>query len=140
MPRSLDPSSRITMVLACDQDKPAETRPEIYAKSQTLGTQRMLVGMLNKFRSGITVNDYEAIADSILDAAAACLTGWKNIPTEFSRAGIAEVLSLEEIIEVITFLASASSPSPDDKKKSASQPLSDVVNSVSPAPVDAVTS
>ena len=136
MPRSLDPSSRITMVLACDQDKPLATRPEIYAKAPTLSQQRKLVGLLSSLNDGGILEKF----DVILDAAETCLTGWKNIPTPFSREGIADVLSLEEIVEVITFLASASSASPDDKKKSESLPLFDAVNSANHASVDAATS
>ena len=139
MPRSLDPNSKITMVLACDQDKPAETRPEIYAKAPTLGTQRVLVRLLAKFRSGMKIEEYDSIADDLLDAAEMCLTGWKNIPTEFSRKGIEDVLNLEEIAEVIGFLASASA-SVDDKKKSELPRSSGAVNSANPASVDAVTS
>lgn len=139
MPRSLDPNSRITMVLACDQDKPKETRPEIYAKAPTLGTQRVLVRTLAKFRSGVSIADYDSITDSLLDAAEMCLTGWKNIPTEFSRKGIEDVLNLEEIAEVIGFLASASA-SATDKKKSELPPSLDAVNSANPVSVDVVKS
>ena len=136
MPRSLDPSSRITMVLASDVDKPRESQPRIFAKSPTLSQQRKLVGLLSSLGTGGIVEKF----DLILDAAETCLTGWENIPVQFNREGIADVLSLEEIVEVISHLASASTASADDKKKSELPPLSGAVNSVNPASVDAVKS
>jgi hypothetical protein len=36
------------------------------------------------------------------------LTGWENIPVEFSRDTIGDVLSLEELVEVLSLLGSAS--------------------------------
>ena len=136
MPRSLDPSSRITMVLASDVDKPRESQPRIFAKSPTLSQQRKLVGLLSSLGTGGIVEKF----DLILDAAETCLTGWENIPIPFSREGIADVLGLEEIVEVISHLASASTASVDDKKKSELQPLSGAVNSANPASADAVKS
>lgn len=129
MPRSLDPSSRITMVLASDVDKPRESQPRIFAKSPTLSQQRKLVGLLSSLGTGGIVEKF----DLILDAAETCLTGWENIPIPFSRDGIADVLSLEEIVEVISHLASASTASVDDKKKSELPPSSGAVNSANPA-------
>lgn len=114
MPRSLDPNSRLTMVLACDVDKPKESQPRIFAKSPTLNQQRKLVGLLATLKDN---NPAEAM-DAILDAAEMCMTGWENIPMEFSRESIGDVLSLEEIVEVISFLVNSSTATVDDKKKS----------------------
>ena len=130
MPRSLDPDSRITMVLACDVDKPRESQPRIYAKAPTLGTQRKLISLLSSLGGG---GDSAKMFDSILDAAMLCLTGWDNIPVEFSRDGIESVLSLEELVEVFGFLVSQSEPTVDDKKKSELPHLSGAVNSANPA-------
>ena len=112
MPRSLDPSSRLTMVLASDVDK--NPQPKIFAKSPTLNQQRKLIGLISSLAKSSLVEQF----DAILDAATMMLTGWENIPFDFSRENIGEVLSMEELIEVLTFLISASAPSADDKKKS----------------------
>ena len=112
MPRSLDPSSRLTMVLASDVDK--EPQPRIFAKSPTLNQQRKLIALMSSLEKSSLVEQF----DAILDAAAMMLTGWENIPLEFSRENIGEVLNMEELVEVLTFLVSASSPTADDKKKS----------------------
>lgn len=126
MPRSLDPNSRLTMVLACDADKPAASQPRIYAKAPTLGTQRKLISLLSSLNEGENITQK---FDAILDAAMLCLTGWDNIPVEFSREGIESVLSLEELVEVFGFLVSQSEPTVDDKKKSELPHLSGAENS-----------
>ncbi len=112
MPRSLDPSSRLTMVLASDVDK--NPQPKIFAKSPTLNQQRKLIGLISSLEKSSLVQQF----DAILDAATMMLTGWENIPFDFSRENIGEVLSMEELIEVLTFLISASALTADDKKKS----------------------
>ena len=125
MPRSLDPNSRLTMVLACDADLPPASQPRIYAKSPTLGQQRKLIELLSSMEEGNITEKF----DAILDAAMLCLTGWDHIPVPFSREGIESVLSLEELVEVFGFLVSQSEPTADDKKKSELPHLSGAENS-----------
>jgi hypothetical protein len=133
MPRSLDPNSRLTMVLACDVDKTPQ--PKIFAKSPTLNQQRKLISVIASLEKGSLVEQF----DAIIDAATMMLTGWENIPLEFTRENIGEVLNLEEIVEVLTFLVSASTAAPEDKKKSESPHSSDAENSVSPVSENAKT-
>ena len=122
MPRSLDPSSRLTMVLACDVDKPAETQPRIFARTLTLNQQRKLMQAMDAMNKAVTpVEKIEAA----LDAAEVCLIGWQNMadpdtgkPIEFTRDNIGDVLTLEELVEVFNAVTSASVPPPEDKKKS----------------------
>lgn len=121
------------MVLACDVDKTPQ--PKIFANTPTLNQQRRLVALLQ----GLGGGDIAASMDALLDAAAMCLTGWENIPVDFSREAIGDVLTLDELIEVFTFLAASTAATPDDKKKSESQPSCDVVNSASPASVVVAT-
>ncbi|MFM7012442.1 MAG: hypothetical protein ACKO0Z_24465 [Betaproteobacteria bacterium] len=116
MPRSLDPNARLTIVLACDVDKVPQ--PKIYAKMPTLNQQRKLIGLMGSMQG----SDVTAKVDAIIDAAMTCLSGWENIPMEFNRDNIGEVLSLEELLEVFGFLVSATMPTADDKKKSELQP------------------
>ena len=133
MPRSLDPNAKLTMVLACDVDKTPQ--PKIFAKTPTLNQQRRLVSLLQSLGGG----DIAASMDALLDAAAMCLTGWENIPVQFSRESIGDVLSLDELVEVFSFLAASTSATPEDKKKSELQPSCDAENSASPALVVVAT-
>lgn len=122
MPRSLDPSSRITMVLACDLDKPREIQPRIFARTLTLNQQRKLMAAMSRMKTGNGDN-----IEAAIDAAEICLTGWENMidpstgdDIKFSRDTIGDVLSIEELAEVFTAVTSAGSMSAEDKKKSES--------------------
>lgn len=109
------------MVLACDADKPRESQPRIFAKTPTFNQQRKLIGLLSSLERGSSENKVESFSeklDLILDTAASVITGWENISLEYNRDNIGEVLTLEEIIEVLTFLVSSQQATPDDKKKS----------------------
>jgi len=124
MPRSLDPSSRLTMVLACDVDKPRETQPRIFARTLTLNQQRKLIAAMDRMRleSGDKI-------EAALDAAEICLTGWENMtdPTTgqtipFCRESIGDILSIDELAEVFGAVMQAGTASAADKKKSESPP------------------
>lgn len=124
MPKSLDPSSRLTMVLACDVDKPKETQPRIFARCLTLNQQRKLMAAMERMR-GENVDKIEAA----LDAAEVCLSGWENMvdpdtknAIQFSRETIGDVLNIDELAEVFVAVLAASTTSAGDKKKSESQP------------------
>lgn len=120
MPRSLDPSSRLTMVLACDVDKPRETQPRIFARTLTLNQQRKLMAAMARMQ---TASADEKI-DAALDAAEICLTGWENMTSQngeaikFSREAIGDVLSMEELAEVFSAVSSSGRASTSEKKES----------------------
>ena len=120
MPRSLDPSSRLTMVLACDVDKPRETQPRIFARTLTLNQQRNLMAAMSRMQ---TASAGEKI-DAALDAAELCLTGWENMTgqngeaIQFSRDAIGDVLSMEELAEVFSAVSGAGKASASEKKES----------------------
>ena len=118
MPRSLDPGSRLTMVLASDLDKPKESQPRIFAKQPSLNQQRKLIGLLESLKDG---NALEQL-DAIIDVASTLITGWENIPLSYSKETLGDVLNLDELVEVLAFLVGTSHPTADDKKKSESQP------------------
>ena len=100
------------MVLTCDLDKTPQ--PKIFAKAPTLNQQRKLIGLMSSLEGG----DLAAKFDAIIDAAFSCIIGWENIDIPFSRETLGDVLSLDELMEVFTFLISATVPTADDKKKS----------------------
>ena len=120
MPRSLDPSSRLTMVLACDVDKPRETQPRIFARTLTLNQQRKLMAAMSRMQ---TASADEKI-DAALDAAEICLTAWENMTSQngeaikFSREAIGDVLSMEELAEVFSAVSSSGRASVSEKKES----------------------
>lgn len=121
MPRSLDPSSRLTLVLSCDVDKPRAEQPRIYARTLTVNQQRQLLRAMQDMQEASA----ERKIDAALDAAMICLTGWENMVSPdsgeaipFSREAIGDVLSLDELGEVFEAVTRAAIPSAEDKKKS----------------------
>mgnify|MGYP000485215008 CR=1 FL=1 len=126
MPRSLDPSSRLTFVLSCDVDKPRETQPRIFARTLTLNQQRKLMTAMDRMRTAANADDKISAA---IDAAEVCLIGWENMTDPetgtsiiFGRETIGDVLSIDELAEVFEAVTSAAKPSWSDKKKSESPP------------------
>lgn len=120
MPRSLDPASRLTMVLACDVDKPKDTQPRIFARTLTLNQQQKLMAAMGRMKS--EPNDK---IEAAIDAAEICLTGWENMVDPetkemipFSRETIGDVLTIDELVEVFNAVTSAGSATAGDKKKS----------------------
>jgi len=119
MPRSLDPSSRLTLVLACDVDKPEATQPRIYAQTLTLSKQRKMFAAMEAMQTSSPT----AQIDAALDAAEICLTGWVNMTDssgkeiKFNRENIGDVLSIEELTEIFEAVTSASVATASDKKK-----------------------
>jgi hypothetical protein len=134
MPRSLDPSSRFTIVLASDLDKPRDTQPRLFGKPLTAIPQRDTHMLLEKLSKGTPSS---SMYDEILDAAMKGLTGWENISAEFGRESLGNIYQLDELVEVLSFLVSESIATPEVKKKSESPLSSDAVNSASPALVSA---
>ena len=122
MPRSLDPSSRLTMVLACDVDKPRETQPRFFARVLTYTPQHELAKLLESLRHGGPVSEK---FPEILKGAMLCLSGWENMtspttgePLLFSEEAVKQVLLLDEMIEIIVAISGGNKASVDDKKKS----------------------
>lgn len=126
MPKSLDPSAKITMVLACDADKPHATQPRIFARTLTINQQRQLMAALRRMKAS-TEPDQQI--EAALDAAEICLTGWQNMndpktgkPIPFSREAIGDVLQLDELCEVFDFVAGSATTTPVEKKDCESRP------------------
>lgn len=137
MPRSLDPSARLTIVLASDLDKPPETQPRFYAMHLTANQQRRLAVGMEQMKAATTPEQKIMAA---INAAMICLVGWENMVDPVTGADIpfnadtlGDVLDVEELAEVIGFVASASTATPADKKKSELQPSSAAGNSANHA-------
>ena len=141
MPRSLDPNCKLWMALACDIGK--TPLPRIGARPLT-GAQEIQLAKLMHDIGGMTPPE---AMQATIEAAAICIREWENMidpdsgeTIPFNKENIPKVLCMEERCEVIAWLMNGAKPSPEDKKKSESLPLSDAVNSANHASVDAVTS
>jgi hypothetical protein len=142
MPRSLDPTSRMTIVLASDLDQPAETQPRLYAMHLNANQQRKLADGMSRMEASTTGEKIGAA----IEACMICLIGWENMndpvtgkPIVFGPDTLGEVLDVEEMAEVIGFVSSAATATKTDKKKSEWPRSSGAGNSANPASESAET-
>lgn len=137
MPKSLDPGSRVVFVLASDADKPKSTQPRFIGRTLTVRQTRELIAAMDGLRNA---DDAATQIDAATAAMQACITGWENMvdpgtgkPIPFSSEALADVLSLEEMIEIMNALASGRTLTVDEQKKSDSPRSSGAAKSASRA-------
>lgn len=121
MPRRTDPGSRLTLVLACDIDKPKETQPKFFGRVLSVRQSEELLAKRNQ-EGGKSIS-------SAVDMVMMFLTGWENMTCPdtgeslaFSADNLKEVLTMEELLEVLDFATGTIKPSAGDQKKSESPP------------------
>ena len=86
MPIFLEPDQTFEVVLASDQDKPAETRPTFLVKSQSMRGHRRIAEVLDKLHEpeALVADLFQMTADKLSDV----VVGWRNMgdvkyPTDF---------------------------------------------------------
>lgn len=98
MPLFLEPNQEFSVVLDCDKDKPSETRPTFLCKSQSGRGMIRIAEFLDADRTTTRVKEtVEAFAEEILEHC----TGWKNIPYDFSKESLVQVLHYFEMRELL---------------------------------------
>lgn len=109
MPRSLDPGSRVVFVLASDADKPKASQPRFIGRTLTVRQTRDLVAAMEELRSA---DDAVAQIDAATDAVETLIVGWENMvdpdtgeAIPFSSDALADILSLDEMIEIMSNMA-----------------------------------
>jgi hypothetical protein len=115
MPIFLEPDQRFPIVLDSDKDKPGETRPTFFAKSQSMRGQRKIASVLDRmFESGVTPNE---LFDEALDVLSSVLVGWSNMGgVVFGREGLEEVLSYAEARDLMRLVSYNQHIPPEEKK------------------------
>jgi hypothetical protein len=121
MPRRTDPNSRLTLVLACDQYLPPESQPKFFARVLSVRQAEQL----QEKRDQAGAKSIEVALEVLM----MFLTGWENMthpdtgePLAFSVENLKEVLTIDELHEVIDFAVGSIRPNGDDQKKSESPP------------------
>ena len=142
MPRSLEPNSRIVFVLECDKDK--SPQPRAFGRTLSISQSRKLINVMSSLREASTI---DAKLDASIDAAMSVLSGWENMidpdtgaEIPFSRESLADVYSIEELIEILNLASGDGRLSADERKKSESQPSSDVESCAAVVPVGVLVS
>jgi hypothetical protein len=120
MPKSLDRDDRIVFVLKSDAGKPRDIQPRLIGSVLTLGKQKQL----SKALSSTKTEDAEGKLNAAIDAVMVCLSGWENFGREFSREALEDILTINEINEIIDAIVTTFTASGDELKKSASPPTS----------------
>ena len=130
--RLLKPKDRIVFTLADDAHMPEDQRPKLVGKVLSVADAQKMMAMAENSP------DRSAVIDKVLDAAMVGLSGWENVcypetndPIPFSRDSLAEWLTIEELTEIVDFLAGRLTV--DERKKSELPLSSNAENSANPA-------
>lgn len=113
MPVFLEPNQSFAIVLDRDKDKPAESRPEFFAKSQSMRGMRAIAAFLDRDKSSET---FDQIIDKTIDELAKHITGWRNIAEPFGRESLESVLAYTEALELLRKVMLNQHVGPDEKK------------------------
>jgi hypothetical protein len=117
MPVFLEPNIVFPIVLDCDKDKPPETRPTFFAKSQSMRGQTEIASRLDELTDR-NKTLAELFSDTV-DEAMKVITGWENMGGyEFSKDSMIEVLTYSEVRELIRKVMSNQHVKPEEKKDS----------------------
>ena len=119
MPRRTDPSQRLVLVLDCDKSLPPEKQPRFFARVLSVRQAEEL----QQLREQSTSSPIKQSVDLVM----MFLVGWENMtspttgePLEFSAENLKEVLTFDELAEVMDFATGTIKQSVGDQKKSES--------------------
>jgi hypothetical protein len=132
--RSLRPGDIVRVGLG--EESLGDNRPVLICRVPNIPQSKKIVACAN-----VKDKSFDEQIDSLVELASLFVAGWENIPDAenegrmlpFSIANIPLALGFGELIELSGVAVETFIPSPDDKKKSESQPSSDAVSFASPA-------
>jgi hypothetical protein len=78
MPRFLEPDQKFPVVLDCDMEKPIETRPTFYVKSQSMRGQKQIADVLDRSFSDPNLTT-EILYQEVIDQLQRVVVGWSNM-------------------------------------------------------------
>jgi len=108
MPKALEPGIKFPMALKSDRDKPVETRPVFWVRALAVREQEQLSELVDSWYAKAddftTKQWYEKHITFLLEH----VEDWDNIndpetgePIKFDEAGIRDVLSYQETVELV---------------------------------------
>ena len=116
MPVFLEPDCKFPVVLDSDADKPIETRPTFYAKSQSMRGQKRIADVLDRLTEDKDVTTDELFNDAV-ETLFFAFVGWENMNgIEFSKDSLYNVLSYSEARELLRKVMHNSHVTADEKK------------------------
>ncbi len=104
MPIFLEPDQSFPVWLESDKDKPEESRPTFFVRSQSMRNQRKVLEVLDVIhRPGVTV---EQIFNETVEQLKKVLAGWSNMNgIAFGSEAIEDVFTLTEARELLRLVA-----------------------------------
>ena len=115
MPLFLEPNQRFPIVLDCDADKPAESRPTFFAMSLPMREQTRLSADVDKIFEDADTTDQ--ICDRTVELLNGKLTGWANMGTfEFGKSDLREFLTQQEAMQLLRKILANNHLQPEEKK------------------------
>ena len=101
MPLFLEPDQKYPIVLDSDENKPDETRPTFYAKSQSMRGQQKVGDVLDLWTNNPDLTVAE-LFDATIVVLADVVVGWKNMGgLEFNADQMRDVLTYQEARELL---------------------------------------
>lgn len=115
MPISLEPDKRFAIVLDSDMEKPKESRPTFWAKSQTMRGHESVLGAIDSMHAPeATVADCFNAVCAKLDEV---IVGWENMGEFiFGKTSFREVLTHLEAMELLRKVGRNTHLEPEEKK------------------------
>lgn len=115
MPLSLRPGKPLEFCLECDECDPPETRATFLADAKTIEQAYEIEETLMD-----TPETMKGVYNQRAELLASLLTGWRNMGDREYRQGSAdqlkELLTHQEVIELIRKIQSGNTTSPEEKK------------------------
>lgn len=117
MPLFLEPGQKYPIVLDSDADKPKETQPRFFAKSQCMRSQQRIGEVLDLWHEeGVTI---ATLFDQTIDVLDGVVIGWENMgDLEFSADAMRDVLTYNEVRELLRKVMWNQHMTADEKKSS----------------------
>jgi len=108
----LEPNQRFPIVLDCDKDKPAESRPTFFCKSQSGRGMIRIAEFLDAERNGNLSETFQQFSEEILEHC----VGWENVPYEFNAESLIQVMNYFEMRELLRKIMLNQHVTPEEKK------------------------
>lgn len=122
MPIALEPGQKYPIVLDSDKDKPKESQPTFFAKSQSMRGQQRIGEVLDMWTQveNLTLPD---LFNATIDVLGGVVVGWSHMSgIEFSVDALRDVLTYSEARELLRKVMYNQHITAEEKKSLESQP------------------
>jgi hypothetical protein len=116
MPVFLEPDQKFPIVLERDKDKPAESRPTFFAKSQSMRGQRRVADTIDRLTEKDISN--KELFDDIVETLGMVLVGWQHMGRPYAKEAIEDVVDYFEARELLRLVMFNQHVTAEEKKSS----------------------